>query len=512
MKERKEASFKGISFAILATLSARGVGFIREVLMANVFGTTAGGDALIIALNVPTVLVSGISLAIATIYIPAYYKINNELGSEGSKTIGRINWTILCVISALAVIIIGLVWIFPKAVILLFASGFSAENKELCISLLRITIIAILPILYIGLFKAFGQIHNRYGAITLSGTLVNACIISVLIFGQDNILKWLAVASTVGYCLYMIATIIISCYGKKYPLIPKLALNSPYLKNMGIAFLPVLLSNIVTEINQMIDKNFASTLNAGTISALNYSVKLINLVTAVLGTAISSVLFVKLSKISASGDKSRLADSINKENGALLAIILPIFWGTFIFSPFIVQLIYGRGSFNAASIKLTSEALRFYSLGIIGFNLKALWVRCYNASSDTKTPAVFSAVAVVLNVFLNFLLIGRLQHRGLAIATVTASLFTDLMMMLRYKRVNNSFSMVECLKESARVFVASAVFGIVFLITGLFLSSSILLGIVEIAVSFAVGLVLYLLLLVVFKTDCGRMIKSRLKR
>ena len=48
-KRRSEATLKGVGIAVLATIFARGFGFVRELLIASVFGTSSLGDAFIVS-------------------------------------------------------------------------------------------------------------------------------------------------------------------------------------------------------------------------------------------------------------------------------------------------------------------------------------------------------------------------------------------------------------------------------------------------------------------------------
>lgn len=511
-RSKNEASFLGISFAIVATIAARGSGFLREILMAKVFGTTADSDALIIALNIPTVMVSGFALAISTIYIPTYYRIKKEEGAEYKEIVGKLNTSLLLMLLVLGTVIIAIVEFFPEAVIRLFASGFDTETSSVCMMLLKVTIISTIPILFVGIFKAYGQIINRYALITFAGSIINIFLIIALVFVRSNIPVVLSYVSVFGYFVYMIITMVLIAGNGLFYFGKTVDFQSSYIREMGILFIPVFLSNIVTEVNQMVDKNFASTLSSGTISALNYSSKLINLVTAVFGTTISSVLFVKFSKLSVKGDKKELSNQIIKINSYLMAIVLPIFWIIYCFPQLIVKFIYGHGNFDAGSVMLTSECLMFYAFGIIGFNLKALWIRCFNASMDTKTPAINSSIAVILNIVMNFLLVGTLKHKGLAIATVTTSFVTDLLLIVRYKKVNSEFSVSKCLTEIMKLFIASIPYGIVFMLLKQVLESDLFPAIIEIAIGSIVASFMYYYVMRKFHCEAGLYISSQIKK
>lgn len=507
-----EASLAGVSFAIIATVLAKGAGFIREVLVAKVFGTTNSSDALIVALNVPTIMVSGFALALSTIYIPTYYKIQKQHPFDYQKIIGKLNFNLILLLFIFGASIITFVEIMPIKIVKLFAPGFDFKTMSLCADLLKITIIATLFILFSSLFKAHGQMQNKYAFLTLAGSIINILLILSLLFTKKNLLIELSYLSTFGYFIYMIILFFSISKKGSFFILKSLDIKNKYLKKMCVCFFPVFLSNIITELNQIVDKNFASTLSAGTISALNYSSKMVNFITSIFGTAISSVLFVKLSKLSINGNNKNLSEQITKLNSYLLTIVLPIFWITIMLSKYIVNIIYGHGNFDLYSVQITSECLSYYACGIVFFNLKAIWIRCYNASLDTKTPAINSSVAVILNIILNFLLIGTLKHKGLALATVISSFFTDILLIMNYRKINTSFNIGIFVNEILRPLLASLVFFINFFFIKYIISNTLWISMIQIILVSIFSFIVYIFLLIIIKSEVGIYIKNILFR
>ena len=174
------------------------------------------------------------------------------------------------------------------------------------------------------------------------------------------------------------------------------------------------------------------------------------MITAGIGTAISSVLFANLSKIATEGNKEKMAREIERINSIVMTMIWPLFIFVLLFSKSIVRVLFGRGQFGEESVVITAECLMFYSIGIIGFNLKAIWVRIYNASLDTKTPAANSGIAVLCNIILNVSLISTMQHKGLALATGMASIITDLLLIVFYKKRNSYLKLRNLIKETLK--------------------------------------------------------------
>lgn len=509
--DSKKPDWRGVVCAILATLAARLLGFVRELCVADVFGTSATGDAFIVALSIPDILVSGFTAAIATLYIPTYFKLLKEESSNVNKA-KEYNSSVLALVVLICVLLTILTEASTEFVVKLFAPGFSDYTFSITVSMLRIIVLSLIPIGVSGLFKAYGQIVNEYSLLTFLGVTINlSVIVSLVIFKDQNleVLSWSVVLGNVAYAL--ICFLLIKYKG--FECSRKITFNNKYLISMLVGILPVFVSNIVAEINQVIDKNFASQLSEGSISALNYSSKVVNLITAVIGTAISSVLFANLSKVAAEGNKQKIAREIERINIMVMTLIVPMFLFVFLFSGDIVRFLFGRGQFGEESISVTAECLMFYSIGVLGFNFKAIWVRIYNASLDTKTPAINSVIAVVCNIILNMLFISTMKHKGLASATGLASLITDLLLIGLYKRKNDCIELRKLMGEMLKTVVSSMGFVLVWWVCkSLFDGNSSFLIVARWATWLVVGSLLYIINLMIINSYAGTRIRSFIKR
>lgn len=507
LKSFNEASSKGIMFAVIATFAARIVGFIRELYTAKIFGTSALGDAFIVAFSIPDILLSGFTFAVATLYIPTYHKVIND-----KQSISRYNSSVFVFVTLIGLIFTVLIEAFPQIVIDLFASGFNADTKVIAIDLIRIIIISVIPIFWGSVLKAYGQVVNIYSLLTFLGVLSNITIIAALALVKPINMSILGLSVLAGNVLYIFVAYLI-VRKKGFKLSKHFKLHNKYLHTLIIGIIPVFFSNIISEVNQIIDKNFASHLTEGSVSGLNYSSKIINLITAILGTAISSVLFSNLSKIAMSKDNEKLDTEVRRINSCVFAIILPFFFFVLFDAQNIVRILFERGSFNSESVRLTTECLIFYSLGIIGFNLKAIWTRVYNASLNTKIPAINSALAVLFNIIFNFCLMPLMKHKGLALATALSSLITDLLLIINYHTVNSNFHGTEMLKDGIVVCFLSIFSAIPMYLTGRFCNSlSPLIAILVNILVWIFGILVYILLLCKTNTFVGIELKKSLKR
>lgn len=394
----------------------------------------------------------------------------------------------------LGIVITTLVELIPEYVVMLFATGLDQQTINLTASLLRIISLSIMPIFLGSLFKAYGQIVNKFSNMTIYGCVINLTIIAALIIKGKQDIKLLAWSVVIGNVFYALITYI-SARRDDYCIQRRIILKNKYLLGMITGIIPVFISDIIAEINQIIDKNFASRLSVGTISVMNYATKIINLITSILGATIANVLFKKFSLLFAQGDRESLANEIKKINWILLAILLPIFYTIIFFSNTIVSILFGRGAFDEHSVNTTSIVLCYYALGIIGFNLKSVWIRIYNAELDTKTPAINSIITVIANVIMNLCFINVLQERGLALATALASVFSDLLLIRKYTSKNKYFDSKELYMGMIKIVTVSLVYIPCYYLCSRIKYTSILVELFMLVMFFIIVTVIYLVIL-----------------
>ena len=115
----------------------------------------------------------------------------------------------------------------------------------------------------------------------------------------------------------------------------------------------------------MIDKTLASKLAIGGISALNYSSKVGQLIQGVFVMSISTVMYPQTSKMASQNNISDMKRLILRNVNVLNLLIIPSTVGIFMFSQPIVKLLFGRGAFDNEAISMTSNALLYYSIGMM---------------------------------------------------------------------------------------------------------------------------------------------------
>ncbi|WP_243414713.1 murein biosynthesis integral membrane protein MurJ [Sporosalibacterium faouarense] len=421
--QNSSKTVKSIIIMILFSIGSKLLGFIREMLIAAKFGSGIETDTFFIALAATGLFTSMFTQSLNTTLIPILSDIERNKGTEGKKE--YIN-NLLNIVILISVLLVLFGWSFSPIIIRLLAHGFEGKQFDLAVNMMRIGMPVIIFSGIVGIYRGYLQSESMFIESSVSEFPFNLTYIMFLIFLSSLLgIKGLMITSV----LAVFSQILIqfpSIKKLKYSYEFRLNFKDPNIKRILYLVLPVLVSVAVNDLNKIVDRSLASTLVEGSISALNYSARLNSIVLAVFITAIATVLFPLLSK--AAGYKTYDAFKRLVGNGVniVLIITIPTTIGIIILARPMVELIFERGAFDLTATRMTSQALIFYSLGLVGMALRTFMERAYYSLQDTKTPMLNGFVAVGLNIILNFTLIGPMKYTGLALATSISTTLTTV--------------------------------------------------------------------------------------
>lgn len=440
---------------IVLTLISKVIGFVREIILSYFYGTSSISDAYLISLIIPTVIFTFIGSAISTSFIPTYNRITKEEGIERARWYTNNIFNILIIICTFIVIFF---LIFADPIVKLFASGFDEETLALAVSFSKVTIIGIYFTALVYLLNSFLQVKGNYIIPALIGLPMNfIMILSVFISSKGNI-SLLAIGVVVAvFCQLLFITPSVLKKGFKYQFV--LNLKDPQIKNMFVMAIPVLLGVAVNDINKIVDKTLASQIATGGISALTYATTLNNVVQGVFVLSLVTVMYPLISRMVIDGNISGLKKSLSETLNLVLIFVTPMTVGIMIFSEPIIKFLFGRGAFDENSIQMTSDALFFYSLGMIAFGFREVLSRPFYALGDTKTPMINATIGVVINIVLNFILSKYLGIGGLALATSIAAFITTGMMLYSLRKKIGSLDLKSLFYTFAKIFFSTLIMG-----------------------------------------------------
>lgn len=440
---------------MIITIFSKLSGFARDLTLSYFYGASNISDAYLISTTIPGIIFGFIGAGISTGYIPIYSEIENDYGvKEGNEfTSNLIN--VLLIIST---IIIAFGLLFTEQIVKLFASGFEENTLKLAVKFTRIGLLSIYFTALKSIFTGFLQIKKNYLIPAIVGIPMNMLIILSIHLSFNNNIIILAIGTFIA-TIVQIFLLLPYVYKKGYKYKFIIKVDNRHIKNMVYIVLPVVVGVSVNQINILVDRTLASRIVVGGISALNYANKLNGFVQGIFVLSVATALYPNISKMTAEGNISGFKKSISEAISGINLLIIPSTIGTIIFVEEIVKLLFGRGAFTHQAIFLTSYALFFYSIGMIGFGLRQILSRAFYSMQDTKTPMINAGIAMIMNIILNIILSKFLGIGGLALATSISAIFCTLLLFVSLRRKIGPFGIKNITISFIKILCASLVMG-----------------------------------------------------
>ncbi|MBQ1257677.1 MAG: murein biosynthesis integral membrane protein MurJ [Clostridia bacterium] len=510
MSQKKDRLVSATMSVTLIILFSKGVGFIREMIMANYFGRNWITDAYNSAYSLFYLPILLFSSCITSTLVPLYIKKENALGRNGANKYAS---NVLNVFALFSLIVSLIMMIFASQLVNLVYPGFDGETFHLTTYLSRIMYPALIFFVAGIVLSIILNAQEHYIAAQLTGLPLSFALIFAAVFLSDAYgiyaQAWGVFAAGVLQIVILYPTL-----KKSFRYSFSVRVNDPDFKALMILAVPALLSMAVNELNHMIDRMLASSLNPGDISAMTYAFKLITFMIGVLVVPLTTISFSKMSKEAVKKDASAIIPHIHRSLNLLLFAILPIVMMAAVCSEDIIRLAYGRGQFDEESVRITGVVFMFYVVGVPFFGVRDLLNRVFHSLQDTKTPMIIAAISMAFNIALNLVLRKYMGVNGLAFATAIAALIGVTLLFIRLSgRIKNVFSLA-FLKELAKILIASAItLAVSMLLSSVCpVSATMLSTLLRLFVICGVGAIVYLAVCIVLRVSAVKGFVSLLKR
>lgn len=490
-----------VGIVMIGTLISKALGLIREILLASKYGTGYISDSFILSLNIPVVIISAIATAVSTNYIPLFSKVEKE-SKEGAA---KFNGNLLSIFMIISTILIALFMIFTKPIVKIFAAGFNDEALVYLINISRITIFCMYFIIIAHILKGFLEYRGKFFGTSLYGICMNTGMILGIIFSTTEKYQILGLGVLLGYILAFIVLTILAIKNK-FSVRFNIDFKDKYLKELVVLTIPILLNDVVWQINGIVDKSISSTVGEGYISAINYSHYIVDIVTSIFATSIITVFFPNVVKLFNEQGIKAVKDKTNIILKAIVFISIPCTILISVFAQNIVKVLFYRGAFDDNSLKITSLAVAVYSLAIVFVSMKIILFKVFYALQDTKSPTRSAIIAILLNIALSLVLVKPFGYIGIIIATIISSFVSTLLLIIMFNRnheklMDKSFWVNVIKILVASIFMLAVVIIVKMLLADIFVINEMVSEILKAVIGAVAGGAIYIVILLLMKFD-----------
>lgn len=404
---------------------SRLAGLVREGVFSAYFGTTQYADVFRAALRMPNALQNLLGEGtLSASFIPVY----SELLEQGRKEeAGRVAGAIFGLLAVAAGLLAFLGIALAPILVGLLLPGFEGERRALAIESVRI-IFPMTGILVVSAW-ALGVLnsHRKFFVPYVAPVLWNGAMIATLIlFGGDLTLNRLVIALAWGALAGGVLQFLVQLpwvLRLERQLRPSLNVRLPpvveALRNAG----PAIVGRGVVQLSGYIDYILASLLAAGAVASIGYAQTLYMLPVSLFGMSVAAAELPELArKRTGATEELRLRTIGGLERIAFF--VIPSFVAFVALGDSIVAALYQRGEFERADTLLVYLTLLGFSVGLVASTGTRLFSSTFFALRDTRTPARFAIVRVILAASLGFLLM--LQFEPIEQLGLGAGIFGDV--------------------------------------------------------------------------------------
>ncbi|MFU8848367.1 MAG: murein biosynthesis integral membrane protein MurJ [Opitutales bacterium] len=419
--------FRNIAVIGISTMGSRLLGLLRDILIFAALGTSLWNSAFILAFTLPNLfrrlLGEG---ALTSAVVPIFTDVLKRQGKEVAFQF--FNQVLLR---------LGIILFFTVAVGVLtltvlnrseVLTGRWALGAELSVMLLPYMIfICLAAIISAGL-----NVIGRFAAAALTPVLLNLAMIAALACGllwnagERQVVYFLCAGVLLGGLLQLLLP---AWDFMRQGWRPKLATeNSEFVGQVWTLFLPGLMGAAILQINILVSRLLAFSLDEASVSLLYLASRLMELPLGVFTIAVVTVFFPLLASAVTDADKAGFAAAFNQGTRLILAISVPAGVGLIVLAEPIIALLFKWGSFSTHDVAEALPLLAIYAFGLPFYSIATFATRGLHASKDMASPVRIAGICLMINAIAGLVLMQFFGAVGLAAANVLAAIIQSALL------------------------------------------------------------------------------------
>ncbi len=412
---------------------SRVLGWLRLVVITNIFGAQADLDAYFAAFRVPDLLFQLVAAgALSSALIPI---LAGLFARDEEARAWRVVSTVL---NVLMVGLLGLsvvVAVFAPQIVPFVTPGFDMVNTELTVRLTRIMLLSPVLLALGAVASSVLNARHRFGAAAMAPIFYNLAIILAAIFmaplmGVDA----LAIGTVAGSLLHLLVQLP-SLVGERFRLSFDIDLGDPAARQALLLMAPRAIGLGAGQMTFMVNTMLATGIGVGAVTAYNVAFTILQIPLGVIAMPLGVVIFPALSRAVANGSLRDFGALLVRSMRLLLYVMLFFSAVGIVLRRQVVALLFDFGLDDRA-LDLTANTLSFLFIGLAGHSLVVVLARSFYAGQDTRTPVITAVLEVLVSITVALATVGTLGLSGLALGLATGAWFEAVVLtVLLWRRM-----------------------------------------------------------------------------
>lgn len=422
---------------MLFTMLSRLLGFVRIAVIGSIFGASGKADVLNAVFTIPNnlrkLMAEG---ALSSAFLPALSRalVEDDTGKRAKRIVGNIvtfQWLVLLPFCLLCIV-------FADPLIRFVLVDFAdPAHTELAVRLFRWFIQYLLLISISAAMMGTLNAHNQFIVPAVTPMLFSVAVISSIMLLHKYMGVFSMVVGVLAGGLLQVLFQSPKYHRLGYSFRPNFRFKNDDFKRILKNWLPVVATSSIFTINQQVAVRFATGLEVGSTTALNFALVFFQLPFGIFSASITTVLFPRMSKQAGKNDTAGLKQSLQYGIRFLFMTLVPSAFILSVLGPEIISVALLRGKFTYEATMLTSQILTAYVIGLFFVGAFNFLQRFFYAIHDYKTPFIFAVIVAAVDIgFSLWLKETRLRVTGLALAnTIGFTLGFIISILTARKRV-----------------------------------------------------------------------------
>lgn len=444
------------------TLVSRLTGYLREKVVALLFGATARTDAFIVAWRIPNMLRDIVGEgAMSSAFIPVYAEIESSRSKEEARAfVGRALGTFAFLLAGLTVAGIAL----SPLLVDLLARDFRSRPGQfaLAVALNRWIFPYIFLVSIAALFQGVLNARGRFAVSAAAPIFMNVGFIAATVVLAPR-LREPAYALAAGVLLGGVLQMAVQWPQlKRLQAVgrPELGWRDPDVRSVLLLTTPRLFAYGINTINLTFATRFATRLGTSNVSRLYFANRLKELVLGGFAVALATAILPVLAKQALAPDRDDFKTTLAFALRLIAFVTVPATVGLIVLRTPILRVLLQGGAFRANDTVATADVLATLAAGLFFFAVVRIVVPAFYALKDTRLPVVAALADCAVFLAGCVLLTPKLGLPGIGLSASIAAGVNVAVLLGALRRREGRLHGREIVRSVARIAAASILMGI----------------------------------------------------
>jgi putative peptidoglycan lipid II flippase len=440
-----------------AFLASRVLGWLRVLVLSNLYGAGEDLDAYYAAFRIPDLMFELVAAgAITSALVPVLSGLiaNGEHDRAWRVASSVIN-LMLVALAAVAILFA----IFAPSIVPLLVPGFDEPTTQLTVDLTRLMLLAPIFLAAGSVVSAILQTEDRFGAAALAPVVYNASIIAgALLLSPALGIYGAAIGVVVGAVGHLLVQV--PALRGRFHYAPRVDASDRAARESFWLMLPRAIGMGANQITFLVNTALASTVAVGAVVSYTVAFSVLQIPLGVIGLPLGIVLLPSMSRALATDQQVEFGRLVTRALRLLLWMMAFVAAVGIVAREQVVDLLFGWG-FDDEALAATAAALGVFLLGLPAHAMNVILARAFYSGKDTVTPVSVAIVAVAVNVAISLAAVGTLGISGLALGIALGAWFEAITLTLLLRRRHRSIEAGPIIGGGALSLAGAVVAGLV---------------------------------------------------